>query len=79
MKIIIIEDEVKAAKSLAAMIAKVKPEAEIIAQLQTAGAEAIVLANTELPLLIQPDSSPVRFFDTMAIHAIRAVEVALLT
>jgi aspartate racemase len=52
---------------------------KIIAELQIAGAEAIVLANTELPLLIQPDSSPVRLFDTMAIHAIRAVEVALLT
>jgi aspartate racemase len=51
---------------------------KIIAELQMARAEAIVLANTELPLLIQTDSSPVRLFDTMAIHAIRAVEVALL-
>jgi aspartate racemase len=50
---------------------------KIIAELQTAGAEAIILANTELPSLIQPDSSPIRLFDTMAIHAIRAVEVAL--
>jgi aspartate racemase len=50
---------------------------KIIAELQIAGAEAIILANTELPLLIQADSSPVRLFDTMAIHASRAVELAL--
>ena len=50
---------------------------KMIAELQIAGAEAIILANTELPLLIQADNSPVRLFDTTAIHAIRAVEVAL--
>lgn len=72
----IIYDELCVGKVLSSSRERI---AKIMADLQTAGAEAIVLANTELPLLIQADGSPVRLFDTMAIHAIRAVEVALLT
>ena len=63
-------------------LGKVLPESrerilKLIAELQMAGAEAIILANTELPLLIHADDSPVRLFDTMAIHAASAVAFAL--
>jgi aspartate racemase len=50
---------------------------KMITTLERAGAEAIVLANTELPLLVQPDASSIKIFDTMRIHAIAAVEFAL--
>ena len=36
----------------------------IILDLQRAGAQAVVLACTELPLLIRPEDTPVRLFDT---------------
>lgn len=50
---------------------------KIIADLEAAGASAVVLANTELPLLIGPEDTSVRLFDTMAIHAKKAVAWAL--
>jgi aspartate racemase len=50
---------------------------KMITTLERAGAEAIVLANTELPLLVQSDASSIKIFDTMRIHAIAAVEFAL--
>lgn len=40
--------------------------------------EALVLACTELPMLIKPENSPVPLFDTMRIHAEEAVEYALI-
>ena len=49
----------------------------IILDLQRAGAQAVVLACTELPLLIRPEDTPVRLFDTMAIHVNKAVTLAL--
>ena len=49
----------------------------IILDLQRAGAQAVVLACTELPLLIRPEDMPVRLFDTMAIHVEKAVTLAL--
>jgi aspartate racemase len=48
-----------------------------ILDLQRAGAQAAVLACTELPLLIRPEDTPVRLFDTMAIHVDKAVTLAL--
>jgi aspartate racemase len=52
---------------------------KIMTELEEAGAEAIVLANTELPLLIRTTDSHVKLFDTMAIHTRRAVSLALAT
>ncbi|HEX2929775.1 MAG TPA: aspartate/glutamate racemase family protein [Candidatus Binatia bacterium] len=52
---------------------------EIILALQQAGANAVVLACTELPLLIQVEDTPVRLFDTLAIHVNKAVVMALET
>ncbi len=49
----------------------------IIAELKGAGTSAVVLANTELPLLIGPENTSARLFDTMAIHAKKAVSCAL--
>lgn len=51
----------------------------IVLDLQRAGAQAVVLACTELPLLIRPEDTPVRLFDTMAIHIDKAVTLALGT
>ncbi len=51
--------------------------ARIIGRLVEAGAEAVILGCTEIPLLIGPEDSPVPLFDTTAIHARLAVESAL--
>jgi aspartate/glutamate racemase len=45
--------------------------------LAKAGTGGIVLANTELPLLIRADDPPVMIFDSMAIHVTKAVSLAL--
>jgi aspartate racemase len=49
----------------------------IILDLQRAGAEGVVLACTELPLLIHVEDTPVRLFDTMALHVNKAIALAL--
>ncbi len=49
----------------------------IIEELDAAGASAVVLANTELPLLISSEDTSVKLFDTMAIHVKKAVSWAL--
>ena len=55
----------------------------LIHDLEQAGAQAVVLACTELPLLIHPDSFGVPIIDTARIHATalfeRATGLALLT
>jgi len=55
MKIIIIEDELKAAKSLANLISKIKPEAKIVAQLQSIEGAIGHLSQNEAPDLIFMD------------------------
>ena len=49
----------------------------IIARLVKDGAEAIILGCTEIMLLVRPEDSPVPIFDTTAIHAQAAVDIAL--
>lgn len=61
----------------------VKPESREVLRglaenLATAGAEAVVVACTELPLLLDMESYPVRAFDVVALHAEAAVELALV-
>ncbi|HEY1235039.1 MAG TPA: amino acid racemase, partial [Candidatus Binatia bacterium] len=63
-------------------VGKLLPESReklrtIILELQRAGAEAVVLACTELPLLIGHNDTPVKLFDTMAVHVRKAVTFAL--
>lgn len=50
---------------------------EIIGQLSTEGAEAIVLGCTEIPLLIKQEDVVLPVFNTLEIHARAAVEFVL--
>jgi aspartate racemase len=49
----------------------------IIDDLGAKGAQGVILGCTELPLLIGPQDSPVPTFDTTALHARKAVTMAL--
>lgn len=49
----------------------------IIARLVEGGAEAVILGCTEIMLLVQPEDSSVPIFDTTALHAQAAIEMAL--
>jgi aspartate racemase len=50
---------------------------KVIARLAERGAEAVILGCTEIMLLVRPEDSPVPLYDTMAIHAEAAVELAI--
>ena len=49
----------------------------IIARLIEDGAEAVILGCTEIMLLVRPEDSQVPIFDTTALHAAAAIEIAL--
>ncbi len=49
----------------------------VIAELATAGAEAVVLGCTEIGLLIKPGDSVLPSFDTTKLHALAALDWAL--
>lgn len=49
---------------------------EVIDQLSNAGAQAVILGCTEIGLLVQQSDTPVRLYDTTALHARKAVEIA---
>ncbi len=50
---------------------------QVIDRLVAAGAEAVVLACTEIELLVKPGHSPVPLVDSMATHALHAARLAL--
>lgn len=50
---------------------------EIIDRLATRGAQAVVLACTEIGLLVSPDDSPIPLIDSAAVHATALAEYAL--
>ena len=50
---------------------------EVIARLVDRGAEAVILGCTEIMLLVRPEDSAVPLFDTTALHAEAAVDLAL--
>lgn len=50
---------------------------KIIADLGEQGAEAVILGCTEIGLLIQPEDTKLRLYDTTEIHAEQAVQFAL--
>jgi len=50
---------------------------QVIRGLAARGAKGVVLGCTEIPLLVEPDSSPLPAFDTTRIHALAAVDFAL--
>lgn len=51
---------------------------EIIRNLEKRGAEGVILGCTELPLLIKEDDVDIPIFDSTKIHALYAVEMALI-
>ena len=51
--------------------------ADIIERLRDAGAEALVLACTEIELLVRPEDAPMPLLDSMRTHAEAAVAAAL--
>jgi aspartate racemase len=50
---------------------------EVVTDLVARGAQGIILGCTEIGLLLRPDDAPVPLFDTAAIHAEAAANVAL--
>jgi len=50
---------------------------EIIKRLKTTGSQGVILGCTELPLLIRVEDSVLPLFDTLRLHAQRAVDLAL--
>lgn len=50
----------------------------IIEKLAEQGAQAVILGCTEIPLLVQQEHTSVPLFDTTEIHAMKAVEKALM-
>ncbi|MDF2988826.1 MAG: ygeA [Eubacterium sp.] len=50
---------------------------QVISNLANKGAQGIVLGCTEIPLLVNQQDCEVKLFDTTAIHALAAVELAL--
>lgn len=63
-------------------LGKIRPESkhcyqEVIKRLVAEGAEAIILGCTEIMLLVQQPDSAVQLFDTTAIHAEAAVDLAI--
>lgn len=61
---------------------QIRPESKaryqaVINDLAAAGAQGVILGCTEIMLLIQQADSPIPVFDTTALHAAAAVEIAL--
>ena len=50
---------------------------EIVNKLKTAGSQGVILGCTELPMLIREEDSVLPLFDTLRLHAQRAVDLAL--
>ena len=50
---------------------------KIIDDLAAQGAEGVILGCTEIAMLVKPEHTSVRCFDTTAIHAEAAVNMAL--
>jgi len=54
-----------------------KEFSRIISDLKDAGAEAVILGCTEIGLLVRPEDSVLKTFDTTLIHATKAAQLAL--
>ncbi|MGN7720719.1 LytR/AlgR family response regulator transcription factor [Chitinophaga sp. 22620] len=72
MQIIIIEDELKAAKSLAAMISKLRPGATVAAQLQSIEDAVNYLSRNETPDLIFMD---IQLSDGLCFEIFKSVKI----
>ena len=51
---------------------------DVIRRLTDRGAQGIILGCTEISMLVAPSDSPVPLFDTTSLHALSAVEFALM-
>ncbi len=65
-------------------LGQIKPESKtaylnIIRQLQTRGAQAVILGCTEISLLVQQTDLDLPLFDTTALHATAAADAALIS
>ncbi|MPV35872.1 aspartate/glutamate racemase family protein [Georgenia subflava] len=49
----------------------------VLEELRAKGADAVVLACTEIELLVKPSDSPLPLIDSMRTHALRAADLAL--
>jgi DNA-binding LytR/AlgR family response regulator len=72
MNIIIVEDEIKAAKSLANMITSIKPEAKIVATIQSIERAVTYFSENERPDLIFMD---VQLSDGICFDIFKAVKI----
>ncbi len=72
MKIVIIEDEVKAAKSLASLITQIKPDAGIVANLQSIESAVNYLSQNAAPDLIFMD---IQLSDGVSFEIFKAVKI----
>lgn len=72
MRIVIIEDELKAAKSLAGLITKIRPEAKVIAQLQSIESAVEYLSKNEAPDLLFMD---IQLSDGLSFEIFKAVSI----
>jgi aspartate racemase len=65
------------------VVGEIRPESrmayrEVVARLIARGAQSIILGCTEIMLLVSDEDSAVPLFDTTTIHAIAAVDRALV-
>jgi len=72
MKIVIIEDEIKAAKSLANLISQIRPEASIVASLQSIESSVNFLTQNAAPDLIFMD---VQLSDGLSFEIFKSVKI----
>jgi DNA-binding LytR/AlgR family response regulator len=73
MNILIIEDEIKAAASLATMITKIRPEAKIVSQLQSVSSSIKYLSENEQPDLIFMD---IQLSDGLCFNIFKSVKIS---
>jgi two-component system, LytTR family, response regulator LytT len=72
MNIIIVEDEIKAAKSLAALISKVRPDAKVLTYLQSIESAITYLSENEAPDLIFMD---IQLSDGLSFEIFKSVKI----
>lgn len=73
MNVLIIEDEIKAAGSLAALIMKIRPEAKVVAQLQSVSSSIRYLTENEQPDLIFMD---IQLSDGLCFNIFKSVKIS---
>jgi len=72
MKIVIIEDEIKAAKSLANLIARIRPASKVVASLQSIESAVAYLTGHEEPELIFMD---IQLSDGLSFEIFKSVQI----